>query len=107
MRLLIILKSLLLSLRAQKKVTKEMHPCHLSRFAGFPALEKENGRCETRPPAADSNSPRAFSVFFFNARLRVNGESTTTTVLFGLSTIFRDEPKKKAESVKVPPFSHF
>jgi hypothetical protein len=32
--------------------------------ADCPALLKITGRCETRPPEADSDSPRAFPVIF-------------------------------------------
>jgi len=49
-----------------KKRTKESTACSLavSLLAfGYPVLLKKAGRCETRPPEADSNSPRAIPSF--------------------------------------------
>jgi len=43
---------------------KEKAASHLSARGGYPALFKITGRCETRPPTSDSNSPRAVPVIF-------------------------------------------
>ncbi len=56
-----------------KKRTKKDTPSTCPPAADSLRFHKNNGHCETRPPEADSNSPRADTIIFKKARQREMG----------------------------------